>query len=212
MRIIVINLLLFISTLTFSQEKLLGNYCSIPIGESGVICIDFKENNRFYYQVSDCLGITHIGNGKFKLKDENLNLIFDKAEQSLKSKIKITESQSKSKEKINLKFLIVDENEFEIPANIIRTSHTEHFLFDEFKKAYIVDKNSPKTKYKIEFIGYETIEIEIDHKSDKLIHIKLFPVQTKIISDKEINLEWIKLNEDEFKSGQNTTDIFKRKT
>ena len=60
-------IILLTSILTFSQEKLNGKYCSIPIGESDVTCIDFKENNHFEYSVSGCLGISQIGTGNFEL-------------------------------------------------------------------------------------------------------------------------------------------------
>ena len=136
-----------ISIVTFSQEKLIGKYCSIPLGESDVTCIDFKKNNQFDYVVSGCLGISSIGSGKYELKNNNLNLIFDKTEQTSKSKIQIAENETQSEKESNLKFNIVDENGFELPANVIRTSDRKHFFFDEPNRTFIVDKNSPKAKY-----------------------------------------------------------------
>jgi len=56
--------ILLTSILTFSQEKLSGKYCSIPIGESDVTCIDFKQKNQFEYSVAGCLGTSHIGTVK----------------------------------------------------------------------------------------------------------------------------------------------------
>ena len=110
------------------------------MGESDVTCIDFKENNRFTYMVSGCLGVSTVGSGKFVMKDEELNLIFDKAEQISKNEIKITESKAKSEKEVKLEFKIKDENGIEIPANVIRTSDRKHFFFDELNKVFIVKK------------------------------------------------------------------------
>ncbi|MCB4806614.1 hypothetical protein LG651_00010 [Tamlana sp. 62-3] len=210
MKIILQTIILLFSIATFSQKKLEGKYCSVPIGESNVTCINFKENNRFDYMVSGCLGVSTIGSGKFELKEETLNLIFDKAEQVLKSEIKITDSKVESEKEVKLKFKVKDENGIEIPANIIRTSDRKHFFFDEVNKVFLVDKNSPKVNYKIEFIGYETIELKIDNSSDKIIEIDLFPDQAKVISDKEISWDWEKVNENEFKTGTNIWNRFKK--
>ncbi|KJD35347.1 hypothetical protein PW52_09580 [Tamlana sedimentorum] len=203
MKIILLTIILLISIVTFSQEKIIGKYCSVPIGESDVTCIDFKEKNRFAYVVSGCLGISTTGRGKFELKDEKLNLIFDKAEQVSKNEIKITEFKVKSEKEVKFEFKVRDENGIEIPANILRTSYRKHFFFDELNKVFIVDKNSPKANYRIEFIGYETVELEVDNNTDKIIEVNLFPSQEKVISDKEITLKWIKVNETEFKTGTN---------
>ena len=199
-----------ISIVTFSQEKLIGKYCSIPLGESDVTCINFKKNNQFDYVVSGCLGITSIGSGKYELKNDNLNLIFDKTEQTSKSEIQIADNETQSEKESNLKFNIVDENGFELPANVIRTSDRKHFFFDEPNRTFIVDKNSPKAKYKIEFIGYETIELVIEHNTDKEINVTLFPAQAKIISDKELTINWNKINDNEFKTGSNSWNRFKK--
>jgi hypothetical protein len=209
MKPILQTIILLISLVTFSQEKMNGEYC-LTFGEGDATCIDFKENNRFDYVVSGCLGISAIGSGNFELKDENLKLIFDKAEQNSKSIIQIAETETQSEKEINLEFEIKDENGIELPANVIRTSDRKHFFFNELNKIFIVDKNSPKAKYRVEFIGYETLEFEIDHKTDKVINIILFPAQAKVISDKEIIMKWKKINDNEFRTGSNSWDRFKK--
>ena len=210
MKIIGQTIILLISITTFSQEKLIGKYCSIPLGQSDVTCIDFKENNQFNYFVSGCLGDSATGSGKFELKDEKLNLIFDKAEQISKSEIKIRESKAESNKEVKLKFKVKDENGIEIPANIIRTSNQKHFFFNKLNKVFIVHKNSPKASYQIEFMGYETLKLEIDNNTDKIIEINLFPAQAKVISDKKISWKWEKVNENEFKTGTNIWDRFQK--
>ena len=200
MKPILQTIILLISLVTFSQEQMTGEYC-LTFGEGDATCIDFRENNRFDYVVSGCLGISAIGSGSFELNDENLKLIFDKAEQNSKSIIQIAETETQSEKEINLEFKIKDENGIEIPANVIRTSDRKHFFFDELNKIFIVEKNSPKVKYRVEFIGYETIELEIDHKTDKVITIILFPAQPLLISDKELNWELTEFNKNGFSIG-----------
>ena len=209
MKQILQTILFLISLVIFSQEKMNGEYC-LTFGEGDATCIDFKENNRFDYVVSGCLGISAIGSGNFELKNENLKLIFDKAEQNSKSIIQIAETETQSEKEINLEFEIKDENGIELPANVIRTSDRKHFFFDELNKIFIVDKNSPKAKYRVEFIGYEPLELEIDHITDKVINIILFPAQAKVISDKEIIMKWKKINDNEFRTGSNSWDRFKK--
>ena len=189
MKMILQTILILISIVTFSQEKMAGKYCSIPIGESDVTCIDFKEDNRFDYEVSGCLGISAIGTGIFEFKDKNLKLIFDKKEQILKSGIVITENKSESEIETEFKFDIKDENGFEIPIFIMRLSDSEYFRIDEITQNIKVAKYSPSEIYRISFPGYEVIDLELDSKTDKKIDINLFLVQPLLISDKEMNWE-----------------------
>ncbi len=203
-------IILLTAVLTFSQEKLIGEYCSIPIGESGVTCIEFKKDKLFKYKITECLGVSTIGSGKFELKDGSLNLFFDKKDQVSRSTIKITENESKSEKEVKIQFKIKDENGFDIPANIIRLTDQKHFIFDEYTKVFMVDKNSLKANYKIEFIGYETVDIEIENNTDKMIEIQLCPTQAKIISDTKIIMKWEKINDNEFQTGTKLWDRFKK--
>lgn len=203
-------IILLQAVLSFSQEKLIGEYCSIPIGESGVTCIEFKKDKLFEYKITGCLGVSAIGSGKFELKDGSLNLFFDKKDQIPRSTIKITEYDSKSEKEVKLQFKIMDENGFDIPAYIIRLTNKKHFIFDEYTKVFRVDKNSSKANYKIEFIGYETVVTEIESNTDKMIEVQLFPVQAKVISDTKVILKWEKINNNEFKTGLNMWDRFKK--
>ncbi|WP_250433172.1 hypothetical protein [Hanstruepera flava] len=203
-------IILLTAVLTFSQEKLIGEYCSIPIGESDVTCIEFKKDNLFKYKITGCLGVSKMGSGKFELKNGSLNLFFDKKNQIPRSTTKITEHESKSEKEVKLQFKIKDENGFDIPANIIRLTNQKHFSFDEYAKVFTIDKNSLKANYKIEFIGYETVDIEIENNTDKMIEIQLFPTQAKIISDTKIIMKWEKINDNEFQTGTNLWDRFKK--
>ena len=156
------------------------------------------------------LGISSIGSGKFELKDENLNLIFDYNEPVSGSEIEITESKAESEKEIKLKFIIRDETGFEIPANVLRTTDRKHFFFDEVNKIFNVDKNSPKAKYSIQFIGYETVDLEINNKTDKVINIRLLPKRIRVVSEEELVFKWNKINNTEFKTGSNLWDRFKK--
>ena len=176
MRTIIKTIILLISIVTFSQEKLTGKYC-LTFGEGDATCIDFKENNRFEYKVSGCLGISSVGAGVFELKDKKLRLLFDKKEQIIKSGIKIKDNASKSEKVTEFKFEIKDENGFEIPI--------------------------PTEIYRISFPGYEVIDLELDSKMDKEIQISLFPVQPLLISNKEIHWELTDFNDNGFSVGNN---------
>jgi len=197
------TLILLISIVTFSQEKLVGKYCSTPIGESDVTCIDFKDNYQFEYEVSGCMGISSIGNGKFELKEKSLKLIFQKKEQALKSKIHIAENKSKSENEIKLEFNIKDKNGIKLPANIIRTSNRKYFFLDQENSSVLVEKDSPKANYRIECIGYETIDLELDSKTDKKIEVELILNQPLLITDKELNFELTEFNDKGFNTGTN---------
>ncbi len=103
-------LFMFLSTGIYSQVQLYGKYCSIPLGESDVTCVDFLENNRFKYLVSGCLGLSSIGEGRYELKNSTLKLFFNKIEQQIKSKVSITESPSISNQEVTFEFNIKDQN------------------------------------------------------------------------------------------------------
>ncbi|MEO8932773.1 MAG: hypothetical protein ABI295_00580 [Xanthomarina sp.] len=190
--------ILLISIVTFSQEKLIGKYCSIPIGEADVTCIEFQENNRFEYEISGCLGLESVGTGIFEFKNKDLRLIFDQKEQILNSRIEIKENSTESEKETEFTFNIKDENGFEIPIYIMRLSDSEYFRVDEITQNIKVKKNSPTEIYRISFPGYEVIDLELDSKTDKKIEIKLFPVQPLLISDKELNWQLTEFNDNGF--------------
>lgn len=195
--------------MAFSQEKLSGKYCSIPIGESDVTCIDFKENNHFEYSIAGCLGISDIGTGIFELKNETLKLIFDKKEQPVLNKVEIIEVKSNS-EKVDFKFNIKDENGFELYAQIREKGKNEYIdLYDKVNTIKF-SKQKLKVTYEILSIGYESVELELSHNSSKNIEIKMFPVVAKVISEKVFILNLIKRNEKEFKIGPNIWNTYRK--
>ncbi|MFI1770850.1 hypothetical protein [Thalassobellus citreus] len=210
MRTILQIIILLTSIMTFSQEKLSGKYCSIPIGESDVICIDFKENNNFEYSVSGCLGTSHIGTGIFELKNKILKLAFDKKEQPTKNKVKITDIKSSSEKTIEFEFIITDENELPLYVNIVEKPNVRGFEIYEEKNKIEVEKKNSKVKYEVLSLGYGTIELELEHNSSKKIEITMFPIQTKIISDKVFEWNLTELNENEFKVGTEIWNTFRK--
>jgi hypothetical protein len=199
-----------ISILTFSQEKLGGKYCSSPIGESDVTCIDFKENNRFEYIVSGCLGISHIGSAVFEIKNKILKLEFDKKEQTTKNKVKITERKSNSEKNIELTFIISDENESPLYVNIVEKPNIRGFEIYKEKNKIEVKKSNSKVNYQILSLGYATVELELEHNSNKKIEITMFPVQAQIISEKVFEWNLTELNENEFKVGKEIWNTFRK--
>ena len=199
-----------ITIVTYSQEKLTGKYC-LTYGEGDATCIDFIENNRFDYVKSGCLGTIEIGSGKFELKNENLKLIFDKTDLVSKIKIKITDIKTENEKEINLTFNIKDENGNELPANIIRPlNERKYFFYDENNKTFIVYKNSPNAKYRIEFMGYETIEIEINHTNDKKISVIMPRERAEIISDTTRTIKLNKFIDNGLKKNITPWDTYKK--
>ena len=206
----ILQIIIFLtSIMAFSQEKLSGKYCSIPIGESDVTCIDFKENNHFEYFIAGCLGISHIGTGLFELKNETLKLIFDKKEQSTRSKVKITETKSSS-EKIEFEFIIKDENGFKLYAHIREKGEKKYFDLYEKENKIELQKKRLKVTYELFSLGYEFIEIELNHNSSKKIEIIMFPPQAKAISEKVFEWKLTELNEEEFKTGTKIWNTFRK--
>jgi len=202
-------IILLTSVLIFSQEKFSGKYCSIPIGESDVACIDFKENNTFEYSVAGCLGTSHIGTGIFELKNKTLKLTFDKKEQPTKSIVNVKEVKANS-EKIEFKFVIKDENGFSLYANVVEQPNIKAFEIYKEKNTIEVEKKDTKVKYQILSLGYEIIELELEHNSNKLIEITMFPVQAKVISEKVFKWKLTEISDGEFKTGPKIWNTYRK--
>lgn len=206
----ILQIIIFlISILTFSQEDLKGNYCSIPIGESDVTCLKFKENNTFEYSVSGCLGTSHIGTGIFELKNKTLKLTFDKKEQPAKSKVTIKEIKSNS-EKIVFEFILEDENGFQVYGNIRKKGSEKYIDLHEKENEIKFLKENLKITYEIFSLGYEFLELELNHNSSKSIKIKMFPAQAKVISEKIFEWNLTEINKERFKTGPKIWNTFRK--
>ncbi|MCH2032260.1 MAG: hypothetical protein MK202_01975 [Tenacibaculum sp.] len=202
-------IILLTSILTFSQEKLSGKYCSIPIGESDVTCIDFKQNNQFEYSINGCLGTSHIGTGIFELKNKTLRLTFDKKKQPTRNIVNVKEVKSNS-EKIEFEFVIKDEYGFSLYADVIEKPKIKVLEINNEKKTMEVEKKDSKIKYQISSLGYEIVELELEHNSSKLIEITMFPFQTKLISEKVFEWNLTEINDGEFKTGPNIWNTYRK--
>lgn len=201
--------MLLTSILTFSQEKLSGKYCSIPIGESDITCIDFKQNNQFEYFTAGCLGTSHIGTGIFELKNKTLRLTFDKKEQPTRNIVNVKEVKSNS-EKIEFEFVIKDEHGFSLYANVIEQPNIKGYEINKEKNTIEVEKKDSKVKYQILSLGYEIVELELEHNSSKLIEITMFPVQAKVISEKVFEWNLTEINDGEFKTGPKIWNTYRK--
>ena len=210
MKKILQTILVLTSILTFSQEKLNGKYCSIPLGESDVVCIDFKDNIHFEYTVSGCLGISQIGTGIFELKNEILKLTFDKKEQLTKHKVKIIEIKSRSEKTVEFEFIINDEKNLPVFANVIEKNYNRGFEVYEERNKIKVEKKNSKIKYEIRSLGYGTVQLELNHNSNKKIEITMFPDQPEVISEKVYEWKWSEHNEQEFKTGPKSWNKFRK--
>ena len=202
-------IILMTSIITFSQEKFSGEYCSIPIGESEVACINFKKNNRFEYSVSGCLGTSQIGTGIFELNNQTLKLTFDKKEQPTKSIVNFKEVKSNS-ENIEFKFVIKDENGIPLYANVVEQPNVKAFEINEEHNTFKAEKKNSKVKYQILSLGFEIVEFELEHNSSKLIEITMSPVQAKVISEKVFEWNLTEINVGEFKTGPKIWNTYRK--
>lgn len=195
------------SIFSFSQEKLSGLYCSLPIGGADVTCIDFKSNNRFEFSNSGCLGAENIGSGNFELRNKTLVLKFDKTQQTKKSIVNVEEMKSNN-DKVEFEFIVKDENGAPHYVMIYEKPYKSKYDIVEDGNKIVVDKRDAKVKYEITSIGYETLELDLNQNSSKRIHITMFPAQPKVISDKVYEWDLTEINEDEFKTGPESWNTF----
>jgi hypothetical protein len=177
-KILLIILLLFQITL-FSQEKLKGNYCTIPIGKSDITCFDFKENSRFLYSISGCLGTEKYGNGTFKLENSILILTFDNIIiKDLSKKIQTSKIDRIHNDSIIHKFKFIDIDGEKIKGvNLLRK--TEEFNFSgeianekgEIRFSYLSE--NVNENYEASLIGYETLKFKLPNDENYEIIIVL---------------------------------------
>jgi hypothetical protein len=206
MKKILLIILLFISAVSFSQNELSGKFChSFNDGFSGV-CINFKNNNRFEYEVGGCLGVENFGKGKYQLKDNLLNLIFDKDSAQFQSNIKIETLEFRDrKDSIDLIFHIVEKANPEepLPAMIFQESDSYEFekgrqTNNEGRLTITKPLNQKSEKYRVLFLGLERFEFTLENDHTKKVTIELAPEAPQIISDKVLTLPLRKITPDLF--------------
>ncbi|SFS81101.1 hypothetical protein [Lutibacter maritimus] len=199
-KILLINLILF-QSLIFSQESLSGKYCHSF--DDNYSCVNFLENRRFEYNSGGDLGDSYIGAGKYQLVNKELILIFDKAEKVYQSIIEIKSIQTKSNDSIKLNFHFFDSNKIELPFTYVGKDSLSTFSADKFGNLEIIEpKNTSENTYKIWFIGYETLSINLKMDSDKEIIIFLSQWTPKIISSEIIKYELIEIRDSYFKTSE----------
>ncbi|WMI65457.1 hypothetical protein RBH94_15500 [Aestuariibaculum sp. YM273] len=191
-RTIIIITLLFSFSL-IAQEKLVGEFCTIPIGESNVACYNFIENNNFEFMVSGCLGISTYGKGKYILNNDKLLLNFDSGKGIENSSITFKNLSEISKDSVTVKLKVTDLNGIGIAAKIYPK---EMDLMDfDFEKNYadvdgnwiLKDKKGNGLKYfVISEVGYVELEFAIDMAKSQEINIVLAPPSPDSISSKEL--------------------------
>ncbi len=108
MKNIILFVFLLINFYSYSQKLDEGRYCTTPIGESDVICIDILNNNHFKYVHSGCLGIQEFGTGKYEIKKQNLILHFDNTKAKKLQRATIINSINQNKDSVTLKFNVKD--------------------------------------------------------------------------------------------------------
>jgi hypothetical protein len=183
-------LVLFLSSC--GTNKLKGIYCQSFNGGDDSTCLTFKEDNKFAYRTSGDLGTYITGKGQYILRNKTLKLIFDKDSVIQKSEVNIEDWSFRDDEEtdsIDLIFKVSDGHNKELPLYARISEESSDFAYS--KENYvnrngaltITKPKSLKTEvYKIEFIGYEILEIELKHDSTKEITATLYPAQPHLIS------------------------------
>lgn len=193
MKKIVIILIFVVNFSIIAQESLIGQYCTIPIGESDVACYSFKKNQQFEFKISGCLGISNYGKGNYSIKNGLLLLNFDNGKGTKNSQVSFKDIIETSKDSIIIKIKISDLNGFGVPAKIYPK---EMDLMDfDFEKNYAdtdgnwiwKDKKDIKLRnFIISNIGYEELELPLDMGKSQNIKIVLVPPSPDSISSKEL--------------------------
>ena len=200
----------FIAINVSSQDNLKGKYCSLSPGESDVICVDFKENNRFEYKNTGCLGVNSIGEGSYQLKRFTLKLIFDRKEQLIKSTVTITEKPAASDKEVVFVFNIKDQYGGPIFVFATEIGGNKDIGINREENKIILPKSNDKVNYEIHAVGYETVELELVKNTDKVIDIILFEGQPLVISERTIRWKLRDIKADEFKTGKEYWNTFRK--
>lgn len=199
MKKILLIIFLIFQIQIYSQDKLIGRYCTILIGESDVTCIDFKENNRFVYRTSSDLGTYKYGIGKYKLKNSSLTLSFDKFDKEFKSEIMTSKIIKVNNDTIVHRIKLIDENGEKMPSVTIY-KETGEFEFDENisdENGNIVFrylKNQVNENYEVEYFGYERFKFQIDTKKSYESIIKLALAKPNWINGKKNEYSFDKID------------------
>ncbi len=200
---------IFISIISYSQEKLNGKYCTFPPAEGDVICLTFKENNKFDYSVTGCLGLSHVGSGNYELKDKALMLNFDKNDGPKRNKVTISQLESKSPTSVEFEFFAKNENGSPLVLDIFESESDKKYELDNQNNTIQVEKSDSFVNYKIFAIGYETEKLELKQNSSKKIEITMFEAGPVVISEKVYNWNLAELTEKGFKTGTETFEKLK---
>lgn len=173
--------------------SLKGIYCHSFNGGFDSTCLTFQDNKNFYYETSGDLGTYQKGKGKYDLQDKILKLRFEKDSVIQKSQVNAENWSYRDEEhadSINLIFKVYDAYNKELPlyATIFEESKDLEYVKENTVNSNgaltITKPKSSKTeKYRIGFIGYETLEVGLKHDSTQEIKVNLYPVQPQPISD-----------------------------
>lgn len=211
MKTILQTIILFLSLISFSQEKQISKFCSISNAQGNSTCIEFQENNRFSYKATAFNSKVSIGIGDYEIKDKKLHLFFDSKEKFLKNYIQVSESESKPGSDIKIKFKIKNKNGVELPFKVALETDNNITNLNEVNKKNEISINYieyPTAKFIVWSEGYNLMNIETRNRTDKTIEITMLP-NSLIINNEKVIMQWIKINNKEFKTGLNSWDIFK---
>lgn len=205
--------ILILSFFSCGTNKLQGIYCNGFNGGFDSTCLTFKKNKTFTYETAGDLGIYLTGKGKYNLANKILELRFDKDSMIQKSTVKIENlsfRDDKEADSVGLIFKVYDGFNKGIPfygATIYEASDNY-----SYSKQNNVNRNGALTltkaasnkreSYKIGFLGYETVNVALDHNFTKEIKVTLYPAQPQIISDTTWTYTLKNIEKDSFLTSQ----------
>ncbi len=179
---LVLTFFLFLSV-QVSGPQLKGTFCTIPLGEGDVSCIEFKNDNRFSYRNSGCLGLNSYGEGNFEIIKSKVILTFDDVVVEPNSDVYIENRPPIDENWLNLEFEVLDKEGVSI-------DHATVAVKDEDIKVYRsteyipIPKSTDSTTCFISALGYETLELKIDQLTSKYVKINLGDYRPKLITNK----------------------------
>ena len=208
MKSVQILLTLLFAVKVFTQQPISGIYCSLPIGEADVTCVDFQDEDRFKYEVSGCLGISHIGVGTYELNGTLLKLKFESQKQTLRSKATIISKEPHQAEAVEFTFNVKDQFGMPISVSLRDQENGIDFNISHEENRIVVPKKNFRVVYEIYSLGYETVPLELDHMTDKTIDVILYDAQPILISEKTYRWRLKEITSEGFKIGEDLWSTF----
>ncbi len=176
-------ILCFFSLLEVKGQKLKGTFCTIPLGEGDVSCIEFKNDNRFSFRNSGCLGLNSYGEGNFEIIKSKVILTFDDVVVEPNNDVYIENRPPIDENWLNLEFEVLDKEGVSIDYATVAVKDEDIKVYRSTE--YIpIPKSTDSTICYISAVGYETLELKLDQLTSKYVKINLGDYRPEQITNK----------------------------